>query len=71
MITAGQLDGELTLGRDRYEYYKGHCDRFRLTIADFGLSRYRKFPVQSMTKEIMTTWYRAPEVILGDFHYGN
>ena len=23
-----------------------------------------------MTKEIMTTWYRAPEVILGNYRYG-
>jgi serine/threonine protein kinase len=34
-------------------------------IADFGLSR--KYPTikATMSKEIATLWYRAPEVILG------
>lgn len=40
-----------------------------LKIGDFGLSKAQEFPLQQMTKEIMTLWYRAPEVILNNLSY--
>ncbi|KAH7387500.1 hypothetical protein KP509_16G025500 [Ceratopteris richardii] len=40
-----------------------------LKIADFGLGRAFSVPLKSYTHEIVTLWYRAPEVLLGDTHY--
>ncbi|XP_076888322.1 cyclin-dependent kinase B2-2-like [Bidens hawaiensis] len=40
-----------------------------LKIADLGLSRAYKVPVPKYTHEILTLWYRAPEVLLGSTHY--
>lgn len=36
-----------------------------LKIADFGLARVFRIPVRTYTHEIVTLWYRAPEVLLG------
>ncbi|PKU65668.1 Cyclin-dependent kinase B2-1 [Dendrobium catenatum] len=36
-----------------------------LKIADLGLSRSYTLPVKKYTHEILTLWYRAPEVLLG------
>lgn len=36
-----------------------------LKIADFGLARAFGVPVRSYTHEVVTLWYRAPEVLLG------
>ncbi|XP_062202291.1 cyclin-dependent kinase B1-1-like isoform X2 [Phragmites australis] len=38
-------------------------------IADLGLSRAFTVPMTSYTREIVTLWYRAPEVLLGTTHY--
>lgn len=40
-----------------------------LKIADLGLGRAFSIPVKSYTHEIVTLWYRAPEVLLGSTHY--
>eukprot|EP00798_Chlamydomonas_sp_ICE-L_P021380 gene21380-28324_t len=40
-----------------------------LKIADLGLGRAFSVPVKSYTHEIVTLWYRAPEVLLGSTHY--
>uniref|UniRef100_A0A0E0LWT6 Protein kinase domain-containing protein n=1 Tax=Oryza punctata TaxID=4537 RepID=A0A0E0LWT6_ORYPU len=40
-----------------------------LKIADLGLSRSFTVPVKKYTHEILTLWYRAPEVLLGATHY--
>lgn len=34
-------------------------------IADFGLSRVYTIPIRPYTKEVLTMWYRAPELMLG------
>lgn len=34
-------------------------------IADFGLARSFGLPLKSYTHEVVTLWYRAPEVLLG------
>lgn len=36
-----------------------------LRIADFGLARAFGLPLRTLTHEIVTLWYRAPEVLLG------
>ncbi|KAH7677621.1 [RNA-polymerase]-subunit kinase protein [Dioscorea alata] len=40
-----------------------------LKIADLGLGRAFTIPLKSYTHEIVTLWYRAPEVLLGSTHY--
>jgi serine/threonine protein kinase len=34
-------------------------------IADFGLSRVYSIPIRAYTREVLTLWYRAPELMLG------
>uniref|UniRef100_A0A7S0YKV0 cyclin-dependent kinase n=1 Tax=Polytomella parva TaxID=51329 RepID=A0A7S0YKV0_9CHLO len=41
-----------------------------IKIADLGLGRHFSIPLKSYTHEIVTLWYRAPEVLLGATHYG-
>ena len=41
-----------------------------LKIADFGLARTFGIPVRTYTHEVVTLWYRAPEILLGTKHYG-
>jgi serine/threonine protein kinase len=42
------------------------CDQTLITkIADFGLSRVYSIPIRPYTKEVLTMWYRAPELMLG------
>lgn len=36
-----------------------------LKIADFGLARAFGLPLRSYTHEVVTLWYKAPEVLLG------
>lgn len=38
-------------------------------IADFGLARAFGIPIKTLTHEIETLWYRAPEVLLGQKQY--
>lgn len=40
-----------------------------LKIADLGLARAFTLPLKKYTHEILTLWYRAPEVLLGATHY--
>ncbi|MCO5573685.1 hypothetical protein L7F22_027459 [Adiantum nelumboides] len=40
-----------------------------LKIGDLGLSRSFSLPLKSYTHEVVTLWYRAPEVLLGATHY--
>ncbi|CAN6440951.1 unnamed protein product [Victoria cruziana] len=40
-----------------------------LKIADLGLSRAFTIPIKKYTHEILTLWYRAPEILLGATHY--
>jgi len=36
-----------------------------LKIADFGLARTFGLPLKTYTHEVVTLWYRAPEILLG------
>ena len=40
-----------------------------LKLADFGLARAFGLPVRAYTHEVVTLWYRAPEILLGVQHY--
>lgn len=40
-----------------------------LKLADFGLARAFGIPVRTYTHEVVTLWYRAPEILLGSKHY--
>ncbi|XP_073154577.1 cell division control protein 2 homolog C [Henckelia pumila] len=44
-------------------------DKGVLKIADLGLGRAFTVPLKSYTHEIVTLWYRAPEVLLGSTNY--
>ena len=41
-----------------------------LKIADFGLARAGGIPVKSYTHEVVTLWYRPPDVLLASNSYG-
>ena len=36
-----------------------------IKIADFGLARTFGLPLKTYTHEVVTLWYRAPEILLG------
>ncbi|KAJ3278774.1 Cyclin-dependent kinase catalytic subunit [Borealophlyctis nickersoniae] len=40
-----------------------------LKLADFGLARAFGVPLRTYTHEVVTLWYRAPEILLGSKHY--
>mmetsp|Transcript_13092 Transcript_13092/g.27643 ORF Transcript_13092/g.27643 Transcript_13092/m.27643 type:complete len:294 (+) Transcript_13092:162-1043(+) len=40
-----------------------------LKLADFGLARAFDIPIKRYTHEVVTLWYRAPEILLGSPHY--
>lgn len=40
-----------------------------LKLADFGLARAFGIPVRSFTHEVVTLWYRAPDVLMGSRNY--
>ena len=37
-----------------------------LKLADFGLARGSGIPVKNQTHEVVTLWYRPPDVLLGN-----
>jgi serine/threonine protein kinase len=40
-----------------------------IKLADFGLARAFNLPVRTYTHEVVTLWYRSPEILLGSKHY--
>jgi len=42
---------------------------YRLKLADFGLARAFSVPLRPYTHEVVTLWYRAPEILLGTSKY--
>ncbi|KAJ3210803.1 Cyclin-dependent kinase catalytic subunit [Clydaea vesicula] len=46
-----------------------HDQQGNIKIADFGLSRSFGIPLRTYTHEVVTLWYRAPEILLGSKHY--
>ncbi|KJH46797.1 kinase domain protein [Dictyocaulus viviparus] len=46
-------------------------NRGEIKIADFGLARYYSSDQERLyTNRVITLWYRPPELLLGDEHYG-
>ena len=43
--------------------------QLELKLADFGLARAFGIPVRSYTHEVVTLWYRAPDVLMGSRKY--
>lgn len=41
-----------------------------MKIGDFGLARGYGIPVKNYTHEVVTLWYRPPDVLLGNKNYG-
>ncbi|KAH3757123.1 protein serine/threonine kinase [Pelomyxa schiedti] len=41
-----------------------------LKLADFGLARAFGIPVRSFSHEVVTLWYRAPDILMGSSKYG-
>lgn len=44
-------------------------DKQTIKLADFGLARAIGIPIRAYTHEVVTLWYRAPEVLLGAHRY--
>ena len=40
-----------------------------IKICDFGLARAFTIPIKTLTHEVETLWYRAPEILLGKREY--
>ncbi len=38
-------------------------------MADFGLARAYAIPVTNYSHEVVTLWYRPPDVLMGSTHY--
>jgi len=43
--------------------------RLELKLADFGLARAFGIPVRNYSHEVVTLWYRAPDVLMGSRRY--
>ena len=41
----------------------------KIKLGDFGLARAFGIPIKTLTHEILTLWYRAPEILLGQKEY--
>ena len=40
-----------------------------MKLADFGLARAFGIPVKNFTPEVVTLWYRAPDILMGSKNY--
>ena len=46
-------------------------DNDEIKICDFGLARGTGVPIQTYTNEVVTLWYRPPDILLGSKMYDN
>ncbi|THD25138.1 Cyclin-dependent kinase 16 protein [Fasciola hepatica] len=44
-------------------------DRGDLKLADFGLARAKSIPIKTYSNEVVTLWYRPPDILLGSTEY--
>eukprot|EP00128_Syssomonas_multiformis_P009499 Colp12_sorted_trinity150504_noHs@1351 len=44
-------------------------DKGELKLADFGLARAKGVPIKTFSNEVVTLWYRPPDVLLGSTKY--
>jgi len=47
------------------------CGKKVLKLADFGLARASGIPVKNYTSEVVTLWYRPPDVLMGNQTYNS
>ncbi|VDP57241.1 unnamed protein product [Schistosoma curassoni] len=40
-----------------------------LKLADFGLARAKSIPIKTYSNEVVTLWYRPPDILLGSTEY--
>lgn len=40
-----------------------------LKLADFGLARAKSVPTRTYSHEVVTLWYRPPDVLMGSTQY--
>lgn len=46
-----------------------YSNQGKLTVCDFGMARKYGSPIAAYTKEVVTLWYRPPELLLGSQTY--
>jgi cyclin-dependent kinase len=51
------------------DVYQSFLQDYILKLADFGLARASGIPVKNYTHEVVTLWYRPPDVLLGSKNY--
>ena len=44
-------------------------DGGELKLADFGLARAKSVPTRTYSHEVVTLWYRPPDVLMGSTEY--
>lgn len=42
---------------------------YPVQLADFGLARAKSVPTKTYSNEVVTLWYRPPDVLLGSTEY--
>ena len=47
----------------------GVINELKVKLADFGLARMMSVPVEKLSSNVVTLWYRAPELLLGESQY--
>lgn len=65
------LDESKQSRREAINFSNGGFHNVKLKIGDYGLSKCVELPTVKNTKEIMTLWYRAPEVLLDNLCYNS
>ena len=64
-----QLHGRMILHRDLKPCNLLIDSDKNLKIADFGLSKKASFTARRKSNSIVSLWYRAPEIVLGEEEY--
>lgn len=71
-LLLGPEMASVTVNSDQSMGYPPHQQNVllpRLKIADFGLARGFGIPVTAYSHEVVTLWYRSPDVLLGSTFY--
>jgi cyclin-dependent kinase len=72
------MEGELKVRPSDTQHHTVACIELLLTVAsllpclqlaDFGLARGFGIPVKKYTHEVVTLWYRPPDVLMGSTKY--